>query len=121
MDLRVQCRLCLRAQTAHAFIASVIERILVVGAEVHSNGLEFPRGRDTIVVRRWRRRPHPRPNEQGTSTSLPRRANTLSACGWRRPAAFNPMVTHEMIEEGMMYPKMDGRYVLNTPSGYPRS
>ena len=119
MDLRVQCTGFVYAlKTAHAFIASgQYERILVVGAEVHSNGLEFTnRGRDTMVL-----------FGDGAGALILGRDEkehffdiTLHAQGehakrlWMEAPglAFNPMVTSEMIDEGMMYPKMDGRYVF---------
>jgi 3-oxoacyl-[acyl-carrier-protein] synthase-3 len=121
MDLKVQCTGFVYAlKTAHAFIASGhYKRVLVVGAEVHSNGLEFSaRGRDTAVL-----------FGDGAGALIVGRCEagddhfldlTLHAQGehakrlWMEAPglAYKPLISAEMIEKGMMFPKMDGRFVF---------
>jgi 3-oxoacyl-[acyl-carrier-protein] synthase-3 len=119
MDLKVQCTGFVYAlKTAHAFIASgQYERVLVVGAEVHSHGLEFTdRGRDTAVL-----------FGDGAGALILGRDEqehlldvTLHAQGehakrlWMEAPglAYKPLISAEMIEAGMMFPKMDGRFVF---------
>ena len=51
MDLRASAPALSTPKTAHFIASGQYERILVVGAEVHNNGLEFTnRGRDTMVL-----------------------------------------------------------------------
>ncbi len=119
MDLRVQCTGFVYAlKTAHAFIASgQYERVLVVGAEVHSNGLEFTdRGRDTavlfgdgagaLIMGRSE-------DEHVLDLSLHAQGEHAERLWMEAPGlTYQPIITGQMIEDGMMYPKMDGRFVF---------
>jgi len=119
MDLKVQCTGFVYAlKTAHAFIASgQYERVLVVGAEVHSHGLEFSeRGRDTavlfgdgagaLILGRCEQ-------EQLLDITLHAQGEHAKRLWMEAPGlAFKPLINAEMIEQGMMFPKMDGRFVF---------
>ena len=119
MDLKVQCTGFVYAlKTAHAFIVSgQYERVLVVGAEVHSHGLEFSdRGRDTavlfgdgagaVILGRSE-------EEQLLDITLHAQGDHAKRLWMEAPGlAFKPLISGEMIEQGMMFPKMDGRFVF---------
>jgi 3-oxoacyl-[acyl-carrier-protein] synthase-3 len=121
LDVRNQCSGFLYSlSVADAWVrAGVYKTILVVGAEVHSTGMEFTeRGRDiavlfgdgagAVVV--------------GESPDASRgiKAIQLKADGvgarelWlEAPSSMRtPRLTHEMIDEGRVWPKMNGKAVF---------
>jgi 3-oxoacyl-[acyl-carrier-protein] synthase-3 len=123
MDLRAQCCGFLYSlQMADSLVRTgVYQRVLVVGCEVHSTGIELAtRGRDVsvlfgdgagaVVVE---------PNEAASDRSgileirlhaEGRYANKL----WVEypNSAFPGRVTHELLDAGAHYPKMEGRFVF---------
>ncbi len=124
MDLRAQCTGFLYAlAVADSFVRSDrFRRVLVVGCEVHSTGLEFAnRGRDVSVL-----------FGDGAGAVVVEAAGDaddrtgileirMHAEGEHAkrlwvPApgsSFTPRrLTHEMIDEGLIYPKMEGRFVF---------
>ena len=120
MDIRNQCSGFLYSlSTADAWIrAGMAERVLVVGAEVHSTGLDLStRGRDVTVLFG---------DGAGaavvTATDGDRRilGSKLGADGRyarilmvEAPASsLNPRLTHAMLDEGRHYPHMDGKAVF---------
>lgn len=121
MDVRNQCTGFLYAlSVADAWVRTeLFHKVLVVGSEVHSTGLEFTdRGRDVAVL-----------FGDGAGAVVVGRAQDedrglLSMCLhadgsgakdlWvEAPAsAIDPRLTHEMMEEGRHYPKMVGKHVF---------
>jgi 3-oxoacyl-[acyl-carrier-protein] synthase-3 len=123
MDLRAQCCGFLYSlQMADSLVRTgVYQRVLVVGCEVHSTGIELAtRGRDVsvlfgdgagaVVVE---------PNEADTDRSgileirlhaEGRHANKL----WVEypNSCFPGRLTHELLDAGAHYPKMEGRFVF---------
>jgi 3-oxoacyl-[acyl-carrier-protein] synthase-3 len=123
MDLRAQCCGFLYSlQMADSLVRTgVYQRVLVVGCEVHSTGIELAtRGRDVsvlfgdgagaVVVE---------PNEAASDRSgileirlhaEGRYANKL----WVEypNSAFPGRLTHELLDAGAHYPKMEGRFVF---------
>jgi 3-oxoacyl-[acyl-carrier-protein] synthase-3 len=123
-DLRAQCSGFLYSlATADAFIRSgQMRRILVVGAEVHSTGLEFStRGRDTavlfgdgagaVVV-------EVNDDAEDRSGVLAIRMHAQGEHAKRLwieapGSSFWPVrITKEMLEEGRHFPRMEGRFVF---------
>ena len=121
LDVRNQCSGFLYGLSiADAWIrAGVYKKVLLVGAEVHSTGVEFTdRGRDVAVL-----------FGDGAGAVVVGEANDpdsgiktikLHADGagakdlWlEAPAsAYIPRLTHEMIDEGKHYPAMNGKQVF---------
>jgi 3-oxoacyl-[acyl-carrier-protein] synthase-3 len=120
MDIRNQCTgFIYGLATADAYIrAGMMKRVLVVGGEVHSTGLDkSTRGRDVTVL-----------FGDGAGAAVvvadegPRGLidHELHADGRyaeilmvEAPASrMNPRLTTEMMEEGRHYPKMDGKQVF---------
>lgn len=97
------------------------ERILVIASEVHSTGLDFSeRGRLMTVIfgdgagavaveavfKPWRRRPL-------IETLLFSEGKYYDKLGCEAPASrYQPRISHAMIDDGRIYPKMDGRFVF---------
>ena len=121
LDVRNQCSGFLYGlSVADAWIrAGMYEKVLLVGAEVHSTGLDFSdRGRDVAVL-----------FGDGAGAAVVGRAKDdehglLSCCLhsdgsaakdlWlEAPAsAYMPRLTHEMLDEARHYPKMNGKQVF---------
>ncbi len=121
LDVRNQCSGFLYGLSiADAWIrAGVYKHVLLVGAEVHSTGIELAdRGRDVAVL-----------FGDGAGAAVIGRATDegqgikaleLHADGsgakdlWvEAPAsAYIPRITHELIDEGRHYPKMIGKHVF---------
>jgi 3-oxoacyl-[acyl-carrier-protein] synthase-3 len=121
LDIRNQCTgFIYGLAVADQFIRTgAMERILVVGGEVHSSGLDIStRGRDVAVL-----------FGDGAGAAVltacdnPERGilgHKLHADGTHHdilmlgaPASGqNPRLTHEMLEAGLHYPKMNGRAVF---------
>jgi len=123
MDLRAQCSGFLFSLTAaDSFIrAGQFERVLVVGCEVHSTGLDVStRGRDVAVlfgdgagavVLEATREEDPAGILECRMHSEGKFARKL----WlEAPASaeFPTRLTHEMIDDGRIFPKMEGRFVF---------
>lgn len=121
LDVRNQCSGFLYSlSVADAWVrAGVYRTILVVGAEVHSTGLDFTeRGRDiavlfgdgagAVVVGES-------PDGQAGIRSIRLHADGVGAQDlWlEAPASkYMPRLTHEMIDEGRVWPKMNGKAVF---------
>jgi 3-oxoacyl-[acyl-carrier-protein] synthase-3 len=121
LDVRNQCSGFLYSLSiADAWVrAGMYENVLVVGAEVHSTGIELTeRGRDVAVL-----------FGDGAGAALVGRSPsetrgvlslTLHADGsgardlWLPAPASNrmPRLTHEMIDRGEHYPQMNGKQVF---------
>lgn len=120
LDVRNQCSGFLYSLSiADAWIrAGAYKNVLIVGAEVHSTGIELTeRGRDVavlfgdgagaVVVQ-------PSEGEQGVKTI------EIAADGvgykdlWvEAPASmYDPRIDHQMIDEGRHFPKMNGKQVF---------
>jgi len=123
MDLRAQCSgFLFSLGMADALVrAGRFERVLVVGAEVHSTGIELAtRGRDVavlfgdgagaVVVEAGR--------EDEPAGVLEVRMHAEGR--WARKlwieapsSAHRPVrITHEMIDDGRVFPRMDGKFVF---------
>ena len=120
LDVRNQCSgFIYSLAVADQFIRTgAMDRILVVGAEVHSSGLDIStRGRDVTVLFGDGAGAVVLEPSGGSSRILDSR---LHADGRYRdilkivaPAsAMNPRITHEMIDAGLHYPHMEGRAVF---------
>ena len=121
LDVRNQCSGFLYSMSvADAWIrAGVYERVLIVGAEVHSTGIDISdRGRDVAVLFGdgagavvMGKSPDP---ERGVLNVVLHSdgvgAHDLMV---EAPASkFIPRITKEMIDEGRHYPKMNGKQVF---------
>ena len=121
LDVRNQCTgFVYSLSIADQFIRSgMMQHILVVGAEVHSSGLDIStRGRDVAVLFG---------DGAGavvvSATDDPERriiGHKLHADGSQHnilmlaapSSGRNPRLTHEMLDQGLHYPKMNGRAVF---------
>jgi len=124
VDLRAQCSGFLFALNfADSLVTSgKYERVLVVGAEVHSTGIDIStRGRDVsvifgdgagaIIVEANRRDDDPSEILEVRMHAEGKHARRL----WIEApsSAHRPVrLTHEMIDDGRIFPKMEGRYVF---------
>jgi 3-oxoacyl-[acyl-carrier-protein] synthase-3 len=122
LDIRQQCTGFLYGMTtADAYIRSgLANRILLVGAEVHSTGLNIStEGRDVAVIF----------GDgagavclEGIETDEPTGilASALHAAGEFAPSLMvevgssrlNPRISHELIDEGRHWPQMDGKTIF---------
>lgn len=122
MDIRNQCTGFLYAlATADAFIRSgEMNRILIVGAEVHSTGLDIStRGRTVAVLFGDGAAAvcvEARETSERTgvlATVLHAQGEYADALKVEAPASrLNPRITHEMLDRGEHYPYMDGPTVF---------
>ncbi|MDP2919116.1 MAG: beta-ketoacyl-ACP synthase III [Dehalococcoidia bacterium] len=121
LDIRQQCTGFIYAVAiADAFIRmGAYSKVLVIGAEVHSTGLDFTtRGRDVAVLFG---------DGAGAVVMTPTENENEGVLGfalhaqgehWDKlylPAPYGSVrgrITHEMIDRGEHYPKMDGRAVF---------
>lgn len=122
IDIRQQCTGFLYGmQIADAYIKSeYANRILIVGSEVHSTGIErATRGRDVTVIFG---------DGAGAvcvegvetdekagvlASSLHAQGDYAEALMLEAPASrLSPRITHEMIDDGRIWPKMDGRNIF---------
>ncbi len=124
IDVRNQCTGFLYSlSVADAWIKTgQFRRILVVGAEVHSTGLEFAdRGRDVTVlfgdgagaVVVGPLGPSDDPARGVLSTHLHADGSGAEEL-WVEVCSskHNPRITHQMLDEGRQYPKMNGKQVF---------
>jgi 3-oxoacyl-[acyl-carrier-protein] synthase-3 len=121
MDVRTQCcGFIYSLAMADSLIKSgLYDHILVVGTEVHSTALDFTsRGRDVtvlfgdgagaVVVG-----PAPDGHPGVLTTALHSEGKYARELWTEYPAsAHNPRLSHEALEEGRHYPKMNGRMVF---------
>lgn len=120
MDIRNQCTGFLYGlKTADAYIrAGLAKHVLVVGAEVHSTGIDVTtRGRDVAVLFGDGAGCAVVGPTEGESrvidTELHADGRFAEILMVEAPASrLNPRLTPEMLEQGRHYPKMDGRSVF---------
>ena len=121
LDVRNQCSGFLYSlSVADAWVrVGAYKNVLVVGAEVHSTGVEFnERGRDVAVLfgdGAGAALIGPSPNESSGVLSLALHADGAGAKDlWLPAPASNriPRLTHEMLERGEHYPQMNGKQVF---------
>ena len=123
-DLRAQCSgFLFSLATADAFIRSgQMRRVLVVGCEVHSTGLEFStRGRDTAVLfgdgaGAVVLESNNDPDDRSGLLAIRMHAQGEHAKRlWIEApgSSFWPQrITPELLEEGRQWPRMEGRFVF---------
>jgi 3-oxoacyl-[acyl-carrier-protein] synthase-3 len=121
LDIRQQCSGFIYAVSiADQFIRTGrYDRILVIGAENHSTGLDFStRGRDVTVIfgdgaGAVVMGPAEGPDEGLLSFNLHAEGENYDKLWVPAPRGDTAhRVTHEMIDRGDIYPKMDGRNVF---------
>ena len=121
LDVRNQCSGFLYGLSiADAWVrAGVYRRILLVGAEVHSTGVEFTdRGRDVAVLFGDGAGaaiigPATDPDQGIKSIRLHADGAGAKDLWLEAPAsAYMPRITHELIDEGRHYPAMVGKQVF---------
>ena len=121
LDVRNQCSGFLYSlSVADAFVkAGAYKNILIVGAEVHSTGVELnERGRDVAVLfgdGAGAALVGPSPSEGRGLLSCVLHADGAGAKDlWLPAPASNriPRLTHEMIDRGEHYPQMNGKQVF---------
>jgi 3-oxoacyl-[acyl-carrier-protein] synthase-3 len=120
LDVRAQCSgFIYGLSVADAFIRTgMYKRILLVGAEVHSSGLEFAeRGRDVTVLfgdgAGAAILGATEEDEGILSTHLHADGRYAKDLWMEIPAAcYSPRLTKEHMDEGRHYPKMNGRKVF---------
>ena len=120
MDVRCQCTGFLYAlQVGRLFVESgQYERVLVVGTEVHSTGIEFEtRGRDVTVIFGDGAGAvvlEPAEGERGVlSVHLHTQGEFARKLWVEAPGSvFQPRIDQSLVEEGRHFPQMDGRFVF---------
>jgi 3-oxoacyl-[acyl-carrier-protein] synthase III len=121
LDLRQQCTGFVYAVAiADRFIKTgMYDRILVIGAEVQSGGLDFTtRGRDVTVIfgdgaGAVVMGPAADESQGVLSLSLHAQGEFYDKLWTPAPCSNkNPRLSHEMLDNGDHYPKMDGRAVF---------
>jgi len=125
IDVRQQCTgFVYAAAMADQFIRTgFARRILVVGAEVHSKGLEMSdRGRDVTVlfgdgagavIIEAARVEDPRADSHILSSHLHADGRFAEELWLPAPGmAYERFMTHEQVDQGDIYPKMNGRAVF---------
>lgn len=123
MDVRAQCSGFLYSLSiADSFVRSDrFRRVMVVGAEVHSTGLDFStRGRDVsvlfgdgagaVIVEASDATNDPAGILEIRTHAEGKHAKRL----WTEApgSALHPRVSHEAIDDGRIFAKMDGRFVF---------
>jgi 3-oxoacyl-[acyl-carrier-protein] synthase-3 len=120
LDVRNQCSgFIYGLSVADAFIRiNMYKHILLVGAEVHSSGLEFAdRGRDvTVLFGDGAGAVVLGPTEDGSgilSTHLHADGRYVEDLWLEIPAArYMPRVSHELLDQGRHYPRMNGKKIF---------
>jgi 3-oxoacyl-[acyl-carrier-protein] synthase III len=121
LDIRNQCSGFLYGLSiANAFVQTgVYKRILLIGSEVHSTGLDFTtRGRDVTVLfgdgaAAAVLGPTDNPNRGILSVHLHADGRFAGDLECSYPASGTmPRITPEIIEQGLHYPKMNGKGVF---------
>jgi 3-oxoacyl-[acyl-carrier-protein] synthase-3 len=123
-DLRAQCSgFLFSLATADAFIRSgQMRRVLVVGCEVHSTGLEYStRGRDTAVLFGdgagavvLEVNDDPDDRSGLLAVRMHSQGEHAKRLWIEAPGSgfFPQRITQELIEEGRHWPRMEGRFVF---------
>lgn len=120
MDIRNQCSGFIYAlSTANAFIKTgQYKRVLVVGSELHSAGLDMtPRGRDvSVIFGDGAAACVVEPCEEGRgilNAHIYSEGKYFDKLFIPESGCINtPRVTHEMVDKGTIWPKMEGKYVF---------
>jgi 3-oxoacyl-[acyl-carrier-protein] synthase-3 len=121
LDVRNQCSGFLYSlSVADAFVKTgAYKNVLVVGSEVHSTGLEFTaRGRDVSVLfgdGAGAALVGESPDGERGILSMKLHADGSGAYDLWIPAPGSrhiPRITHEMLDQGLHYPKMNGKSVF---------
>jgi 3-oxoacyl-[acyl-carrier-protein] synthase-3 len=121
MDIRCQCSGFLYAlQVGRLFVASgQYERVLICGTEVHSTGLDFStRGRDVAVIfgdgaGAIVLEPSDDPERGILSVHIHAQGEHARRLWVEAPgSSLSPRISHEILDEGRHFPKMDGRFVF---------
>jgi len=120
LDVRTQCTgFVYGLSVAEAYVkCGMYDRVLVVGAEVHSTGLDFSNaGRDVAVLfGDGAGAALVGPAERGRgilSTHLHAEGKHARELMLEAPVSGeHPRMTHAMIDEGRHYPRMNGRLVF---------
>ena len=121
LDVRNQCSGFLYGLSiADAWVrAGVYRNVLVVGAEVHSTGIELAeRGRDVAVLfgdGAGAALVGESPSDDRGILSLALHADGSGAEDLWLPAPASkhlPRITHAMLDEGLQYPQMNGKHVF---------
>ena len=121
LDVRNQCSGFLYSLSiADAWVKSgMYKNVLIVGAEVHSTGIEFTeRGRDVTVLfgdGAGAALVGESPGGDRGIHSIKLHADGSGAFDLWIPAPGSrhmPRVTHEMLEQGLQWPKMNGKQVF---------
>ena len=121
LDVRAQCTGFLYAlQVGQLYVASGIhDRVLVCGAELHSTGMDFStRGRDVAVIfgdgsGAVILEPSDDVERGILSVHLHTQGEHAERLWVEAPgSSLYPRITHEMLDEGRHFPKMDGRFVF---------
>ena len=121
LDVRNQCSGFLYSLSiADAWVkAGMYKNILIVGAEVHSTGVEFSeRGRDVAVLfgdGAGAVLVGESPSPERGILSMKLHADGSGAYDLWLPAPSSrniPRITHEMLDKGLQYPKMNGKSVF---------
>ncbi len=121
LDVRNQCSGFLYSLSiADAWVKTgMYKNVLIVGAEVHSTGIEFSeRGRDVTVLfgdGAGAVLVGESPSEERGILSMKLHADGSGAFDLWIPAPGSrhiPRITHEMIDQGLQYPKMNGKQVF---------
>lgn len=120
VDVRDQCTgFVYGLSVAESFVKGGFhDHVLVIGSEIHSRGLNFTTaGRDTAVIfGDGAGAVVVGPAEEGKgilSTHLHSEGKYAGELCLEEPGFLrNPWITHEMIDAGRHFPKMNGRYVF---------
>ena len=121
IDVRAQCSgFIYSLALADQFIKTgMYNRVLVIGSEVHSSGLEFAtRGRDVTVLfgdgaGAVILGPADDPQQGILSSHLHADGEHFNKLWCEAPASkLNPRLTPEMLEDGRIFPKMDGKFIF---------
>jgi 3-oxoacyl-[acyl-carrier-protein] synthase-3 len=121
IDIRNQCSGFLYGlSVADAWVRTgAYSNVLVVGSEVHSTGLEFSeRGRDVAVLfgdGAGAALVGESPSESRGILSLSLHADGSGAkdlCTYAPASMRNPRITHEMLDQGLQFPQMNGKQVF---------
>jgi 3-oxoacyl-[acyl-carrier-protein] synthase-3 len=120
LDVRTQCTGFLYGlSVAEAYVkGGFYDHVLVIGAEVHSTGLDFSTaGRDvSVIFGDGAGAVIVGPAEQGEgilSSHMHSEGKYAKELMLEAPASLeNPRISHEMLDAGRHYPIMNGRYVF---------
>ena len=121
LDIRAQCSgFIYSLSVADQFIKTgMYKTVLVVGSEIHSSGLDFSdRGRDVTVLFGDGAGAVVLQSYEGTDRGILTTKIHVDGEQAEKLAVLTPSgsaprhITHEMIDEGQVFPVMNGRYVF---------